>query len=250
MHKTRTWLSKDFYERFLRWRFSNINSMILLSYHKSFFYTLLPVSTSFSALNTILQTYCKNFFFLESECITWYDALSERVDFFLMNVILFVAKKLLFDSCICHSMNAAKENNVSRRLKSKIRIRRCTHSLIKLIDFVCWRCAFQMKTRLFMLISVSECSSLSIVSVIFITFISWKLLECLRLCMFEVCSLFCIIFLSSSHTCFELIQNSLNCWWWWLWMLINVVCFIISIKCLRMYIFRFHTLFSTSVEQT
>ena len=44
----------------------------------------------------------KNLFFLEFDCIAWFDALFERVNFLWINAILFVAKKLLFDSCICH----------------------------------------------------------------------------------------------------------------------------------------------------
>ena len=109
------------------------------------------------------QTFClsvaKNPFFFGFECIAWSDAPSGRFGFLLVIVRLFVAEELTSDSWICHFVNAAKEDNVSGWFAPKIQVRRCRHSPIKLIALAFWPCAFQVKARLAMLLSVSGRSS-------------------------------------------------------------------------------------------
>ena len=54
-------------------------------------------------------------------------------------------------------------------LVPKTRVRKCTHSTMKLIAFAFWPCHFQVKARLFMLLSVSGCSSPSTLFLVSIT---------------------------------------------------------------------------------
>ena len=54
-------------------------------------------------------------------------------------------------------------------LVSKAWVHKCTHSIMKLIAFAFWPCHFQVKVRLFMLLSVSECFLLSTLFLVFIT---------------------------------------------------------------------------------
>ena len=54
-------------------------------------------------------------------------------------------------------------------LVSKAQICRCTHLIIKLIVFVFWPYHFQVKVRLFILLSIWECFSSSTLFLVFIT---------------------------------------------------------------------------------
>ena len=71
--------------------------------------------------------------------------------------------------CVCHSVSAAEEDNVSGWSAPRVRLRNRKHSCISFMVSAFRSCTFQVGATLAMLLSVSGCSSFSILLVVSIT---------------------------------------------------------------------------------